>query len=226
MNHFELLMHFLRDRQTFLEQVYKGVKLEHKIVSLLVCSTTFLALYGGIIGSSSGWQQVLASAIKLPALYLITLMICLPTLYFFDVISGSTRTFRQYLTLLLGATAAISVMLFAFAPITLFFRVSINDYNFFTLLNVVIFAFTGFIGIQFFYKGMLFIAQQDSDDHPRRLTIMKAWLVLYGFVGSQLGWTLRPFFGAPGESFSIFRSLESNFYLQVLRMIGDALGLH
>ncbi|MDX2214370.1 MAG: hypothetical protein SFY66_13855 [Oculatellaceae cyanobacterium bins.114] len=226
MNHFAILMGFLRDRQLFLEEVYKGVRLEHKIISLLICSSGFIALYGAIIGSSSGWLQMLASAIKLPALYLITLLICLPTLYFFDVISGSRRTFGQYLALLLASTAAISILLFAFAPVTLFFRLSINDYLFFKLLNVAIFATTGLIGINFFYQGMAYIASQDHevDDNPHRVSIMKAWLVLYGFVGSQLGWTLRPFFGAPGEPVSLFREQNSNFYLHMLKTIADVLG--
>jgi hypothetical protein len=220
MNHFALMMDFLRDRQRFLEEVYKGIKIEHKIVSLLICSSTFLALYGGIIGFSGSWLQLLASAIKLPALYLITLVICLPTLYFFDVIiAGSSRTFGQYLVLLLAATSVISVTLAAFAPVTLFFHLFINDYSFFKLVNVAIFTLTGFTGVNFLYRSMLFVANQEANDNPQRLMIVKAWLILYGFVGSQLGWTLRPFFGAPNEPFSLFRNLESNFYLHVFKVI-------
>jgi hypothetical protein len=224
MNHFAIMMRFLRDRQVFLEEVYKGIRIESKIISLLICSSTFLALYGGIIGASSSWQQIFSSAIKLPALYLITLIICLPTLYFFDVVSGSKRTFGQYLALLLGATSVISIMLFAFAPVTLFFHLSINDYLFFKLINVLIFAITGFVGIHFFYRSMMYIAQQDLEN-PQRLRVVKGWLVLYGLVGSQLGWTLRPFFGAPNEPFALFRELESNFYLHMLKSIAEGLGL-
>ncbi|MBE9179089.1 actin-binding WH2 domain-containing protein [Oculatella sp. LEGE 06141] len=224
MNHFVIMMSFLRDRQRFLDEVYKGIHIETKVISLLICSSSFLALYGGIIGASSSWPQILASAIKLPALYLITLLICLPTLYFFDVVAGSNRTFGQYLALLLASTSVISIMLFAFAPVTLFFHLSVNDYLFFKLVNVLIFTLTGMIGINFFYRGIMYVASQDVGN-PNRSKIVKAWLVLYGLVGSQLGWTLRPFFGAPGEPFALFRNLESNFYLNVLKSIGEALGL-
>lgn len=224
MNYFALLMHFLRDRQTFLDEVYKGIKINQKVFSMLVCSTVFLAFYGIIIGLSSSWEQAIASAIKLPALYLITLLICLPTLYFFDVISGSTRTFGQYLALLLASTSVISVMLCAFAPIALFFHLSINDYVFFKLVNVLIFAFTGFLGINFFYKGMMAIASCDPETSPHQPSIMRGWLILYGFVGSQLGWSLRPFFGAPDQPFSLFREQESNFYFHVLKVIVEVLG--
>jgi hypothetical protein len=235
-------MGFLRDRQTFLEEVCKGKRIESKIISLMICSTILLAFYGAIVGFSNSWLQALTSAIKLPALYLITLLICLPALFFFEVISGSSRTFGQYLALLLASTSAISIMLFSFAPIALFFHLSLNDYLFFKFLNVAIFTLTGFIGVNFFYRGMVFITEYDArentsrvkvladeqpvKENPQRLQIVKIWLILYGFVGSQLGWTLRPFFGTPDQPFSLFRDLESNFYVHVFRMIMQSMGLN
>ncbi|MEP0793792.1 actin-binding WH2 domain-containing protein [Trichocoleus sp. DQ-A3] len=217
-------MYFLRDRQKFLEEISKGIRLENKIVSLLISSSAFFALYGAIIGSFSGGLQMVASAIKLPALYLITLAICLPTLYFFDVITGSKRSFGQYLALLLASMSIIGVMLFSFAPIILFFRLSINDYQFFQLLNVLVFTITGLIGINGFYRGMIFINDQDSDNPKKRTGMIRGWLVLYGFVGSQLGWTLRPFFGTPDKPFELFRNIESNFYFHIWHVISSALG--
>ncbi|MEL6555212.1 MAG: actin-binding WH2 domain-containing protein, partial [Cyanobacteria bacterium J06621_11] len=86
LNHFGVLIRLLRDRKTFLEEVRGEVKLNRKISSLLVASTCFFAVYGAIFGSFSGGLQIISSAIKLPALYLITLAICVPTLYFFDIL--------------------------------------------------------------------------------------------------------------------------------------------
>ena len=63
-------------------------KVESKILSLIIASSLFFAIYGAIIGASNGWQQMLVSTVKLPALYLLTLLICLPTLYFFDILFG------------------------------------------------------------------------------------------------------------------------------------------
>ncbi|MFP4007450.1 MAG: actin-binding WH2 domain-containing protein [Spirulinaceae cyanobacterium] len=226
MNYFAVLMRFLRDRTAFLEDIRNGKRLQKTITALLICSSVFFAFYGAIMGSYSGGLQMIASALKLPALYLITLLICLPSLFFFDIVAGSKRTFAQYLALLLSAMAAMSVMLFGFAPITLFFRLSISDYIFFQFLNLFVLAATGIVGVHFFYRGMLYLDEHDAEKPQYRLTILKSWLVLYGFVGSQLGWTLRPFFGAPGMEFQFFRQLESNFYLQVIRMIGNVLGVN
>lgn len=221
---FEVLMQLLRDRTAFLAEIEQQKNLDRKTVSLLFSSSIFLALYGAIIGSTNGVLQMLSSAFKLPALYLLTLIICLPTLYFFDVIFGSKRTFNQYLALLMATMAMISVMLFGFAPVTLFFRLSIDDFNFFRLLNVAVLALTGVIGVKFFYRSMLALIDKNTESAANRYKLITAWLFLYGFVGSQLGWTLRPFFSTPGTSFALFREIESNFYVEVIKIIGAFLG--
>jgi len=226
MNHFNVVMTLLRERQQFLEEIKTGVKLKSKLIGLLVSSTIFFGIYGAIIGSSSSPLQALISAVKLPALYLLTLIICFPTLYFFNVMFGSKRTFQQYLTLLMTAMAMISVLMFGFAPVALFFLLSTNDYNFFLLLNVIIMAITGGLGVKFFYEGMQYFSLEDTEGKELRLNILKFWLALYAFVGTQLGWTLRPFFGSPGIPFQLLRERESNFYVSLLNSIGSLLGLN
>ena len=225
---FNVLMQLLRDRNVFLNEIEQNKYIDKKIISLLISSSLFFALYGAIVGSTHGGLQIISSAFKLPALYLLTLLICLPTLYFMDIVLGSKRTFGQYLALLLASMAMISVMLFGFAPVTLFFRLSIDDYWFFLLLNIVVLGFTGFVGVRFFYKSMQTLMQKEKEQtiSPNRHKLIKAWLFLYGFVGSQLGWTLRPFVGTPNESFALFREIESNFYIQVVYIIGKVFGLH
>src|SRR4028118_432143 len=138
--YFSVLIELLRDRSLFLEEIRSGVKLETKNTALLLCSSIFFAVYGAIIGSSHSWMQALSSAVKLPALYLITLIICFPTLYFFNILFGSKKTFGQHFPMLLTSVSVISVLLFSFAPITLFFLISTFNYQFFMLLNVAIFA--------------------------------------------------------------------------------------
>ena len=225
---FDVLMQLLRDRDAFLAEIENNKHLDRKIISLLISSSLFMALYGAIVGSTHGGLQIISSAFKLPALYLLTLLICLPTLYFMDIVLGSKKTFGQYLALLLASMGMISVMLFGFAPVTLFFRLSIDDYWFFLLLNIVVLAFTGLIGIKFFYKSMMELIPAESSEKKsnNRHTLIKSWLLLYGFVGSQLGWTLRPFVGSPDEPFALFREIESNFYIQVVKIVGKVLGVH
>ena len=125
--------------------------------------------------------------------------------------------------LLMASMAMISVMLFGFAPVTLFFRLSINDYNFFRLLNIVVLSLTGVIGVKFFYRAMISLIEKEEESSPNRRKLITGWLFLYGFVGSQLGWTLRPFFSSPNSPFALFREIESNFYVEVVKIIGALL---
>lgn len=222
--YFTVLIGLLRDRSAFLEEIRSGVKLDAKNTALIICSSLFFAVYGAIIGSSHSLAQAASSAVKLPALYLITLIICFPTLYFFNVLFGSKKTFGQHFAMLLTAVSVISVLLFSFAPITLFFLISSSNYQFYKLLNVAVFSITGFIGIKFLYQGMRSMAKEDTEGVETRMSVLRFWLILYAFVGTQLAWTLRPFFGSPKAPFELFRHLQGNFYLDIAQAIGEIFG--
>lgn len=218
MNYFSTIIPLLRDRKDFLEEIYQGVGLKSKITALLISSSCCFAIYGAIIGAFHSPMQVVSSAIKLPALYLITLLICLPTLYIFNALFGSQQSISQHLAFLLTSVSAIAILLCGFAPVTLFFLITVNDYNFFVLLNVAIFALTGIIGVSFLYQVMKPAVDSKGQGGKVRTNILRFWLVLYGFVGSQLGWTLRPFFGSPGQ-FELFRAREGSFFSGVLNAL-------
>ncbi|PSB02180.1 actin-binding WH2 domain-containing protein [Merismopedia glauca] len=242
MNYFTNLIYLLRDSEKFWLEISQNIKIKQKIYTLLIASTILFAIYGAIIGSTHSWMQMLSSAVKLPALYLITLAICLPTLYFFDVLFGSKLNIGQYAALLLSNIAVVSVLLFALAPVTIFILISSPNYRFFLLLNVAIFAITGFFGIKLFYQGVGFLNHRNEDVKQEealvketlpleisassdlaknsaqvRKSLMRVWLILYGLVGSQMAWTLRPFVNASGEHFELIRKIESNFYIEVFK---------
>jgi uncharacterized membrane protein len=222
---FGILLSLLRDRQGFLEEISQGVRLQSKISALFVSSSICFAIYGAIIGASHSWAQALSGAIKLPVFYLLTLIICFPTLFFFNVLFGSRSSFQQHFVVLLTAIAVMSVLLFSLAPVTLFFMITApNSYQFFKLLNVLIFGITGIFGVKFLYEGMQLLSHQDEVGKKTRTSILRSWLFLYAFVGVQLGWFLRPFFGSPGSKFELFRTVGGNFYLDIVAAISQILG--
>jgi hypothetical protein len=45
--------------------------------------------------------------------------------------------------------------------------------------------------------------------------------VVYGLVGAQMGWVMRPFIGSPDLPFELFRTTESNFFGNVMKTISD-----
>jgi hypothetical protein len=223
--HFGVLISLLRDRQSFLEEIRQEVRLQSKISALFVSSSICFAIYGAIIGASHSWAQALSGAIKLPAFYLLTLIICFPTLFFFNILFGSRSSFQQHFVVLLTSMSVISVLLFSLAPVTLFFMITAPEsYQFFKLLNVLIFGITGIFGIKFLYEGMQLLSEKEEVGKKTRTTILRSWLFLYAFVGMQLGWFFRPFFGAPGSKFELFRAVAGNFYLDIVAAISEILG--
>ena len=61
-------------------------------------------------------------------------------------------------------------------------------------------------------------------ERPPSMSLLYVWIVLFGFVGTQLGWTLRPIFGDPGKPFALFRDIDGTFYADIMRTIGHLLG--
>lgn len=60
-----------------------------------------------------------------------------------------------------------------------------------------------------------------ADERSGSMGLLYVWILLFGFVGTQLAWTLRPFFGAPTEEFALFRNIEGNFYAEIFKTIGQ-----
>ena len=61
-------------------------------------------------------------------------------------------------------------------------------------------------------------------ERPTRMTLVYIWILLFGFVGTQLAWTLRPFFGDPDAPFALFREISGTFYGDILSTIGALFG--
>lgn len=214
-----------RDRYTFFAEIREEIDLRGKIISLLLASTIFLALYGGVMGASNSVPQVISSAVKLPILFLITLFICAPSLYFFNILFGSKQSILQNIALILTAMTTTAVLLVSLAPVTLFFLTTTSGYQFFKLLNVSIFAVAGAMGLVFLKQGFEHSVDADNEEGRgarRRLFVL--WMLLYGFVGTQMAWTLRPFMGAPTEPFMIVRQVGGNFYADVIHSLISLFG--
>lgn len=226
MNHLAIIETILRNRYRFFADIREGIDIPHKISALLLSAILFFALYGAVIGSSHSLWQALSSAAKLPAVFLITLVVSLPTLYFFNVLFGANLSLSQNFALILTAITITAVLLLSFAPVTLFFLITTSNYQFFKLLNVGIFAITGSIGVRFLAQGMDMIGgvEAEVEGVQARRRLMRFWILLYAFVGTQLAWTLRPFFGAPGLPFELFRNLGGTFYADIFAALGEILG--
>jgi hypothetical protein len=58
----------------------------------------------------------------------------------------------------------------------------------------------------------------------KALAVFQMWVVVFGVVGAQMSWILRPFVGSPDMPFSWFRARESNFFVDVAKSLVELLG--
>ncbi len=222
---FAIVEHILRDRTAHFGAIGDNQDLHSKISDMLIVSLLGMGLFGAAMGLIGGLPWMLASIVKLPLLFLTSMFLCLPTLYYFSLLFGSRLTFSQTIAILLTALTVTSVLNLGFGFISLFFRFSGSNYAFMVVLNVLMLAVSGSAGLIFLVQGVLYLEQSDPPEHVSlwhwlsyfvtggvRSMVLVSWIWLFGIVGTQMGWTLRPFFGAPGTSFVLMRPVNSNFY--------------
>jgi hypothetical protein len=122
-------------------------------------------LLGAVYGFFMGWfavasrdpptyAQVLASAVKLPALFLLTLVVTFPSLYVFSALTGCRLSFLAVLRLL-AATIVVNLAVAAsMGPILGFFTLSTKSYAFMVVLNVALLAVAGCVGLGFLLQTL------------------------------------------------------------------------
>jgi hypothetical protein len=211
----------------------------------------------GTGAAAMGYQQLGASAVKVPALFFLTLVVTFPSLYVFNALVGSRLSLGSLLRLLVAALGVMMALLASFGTIVVFFAVSTDSYAFMVLLNVVLFAVAGALGLGFLLQTLhrLYNAQIVAPTAPPVVSspgesyssspelpepgaleqlegqvssrnvrsVFRIWVLVFGLVGAQMGWVMRPFIGDPSKPFTFFRQRESNFFEDVLRKTGELL---
>ena len=173
-------------------------------------------------------RSIVITAIKVPVLFLSTMMFCLPALYFFSL--ALLRTPLRMMQVLVVVLAGISVsgfLLLGLAPVTLFFVLTSTNYEFFQLLAVAFVGLSASIGVYFLWRGMT-LMETGGDPAVSRLgrRILALWIFLYAFVGTQMTWRLSPFIGKPEDPFYLIKPSRDNFYVDVAHAIQGALVGH
>jgi len=225
---FSLLDSILRRRDEFFGLIFEGVHFTPLIRSFVLAILSLSALYGLTMGASSlssgidhGFLQMISSAAKVPVLYLLTLVVCYPVLFIVLVLMGSRLSLLQTFALILLALTLNSVLLAAFAPIIAFFILTGSSYEFVKLLHVLVMTFSGFWAMTTLWQGLREMCEKSNLYPKKAIRILQIWILIFGFVGTQMAWSLRPFVGSPDRPFEVFRAgQEGNFYTGVLHSIG------
>jgi hypothetical protein len=287
---FKHLDDLLRGRKTSPDRLAEGkveLSLRMFVPLVIVLGLTygfFMGWYAIFSRDPASYEQWLASTVKLPLLFLLTLLVTFPSLYVFNALVGCRLSFAATLRLLVGAIAVNVAVAASLGPILGFFTFSTtgnNSYPFMILLNVVLLAIGGFVGLAFLLHtlrrlawtpasrrypppsdldgtnlpGELAKRRQSSEDSPNAADpsgsesspngvgpldhvyddvpeqalgtargIFQIWVIIYGLVGAQMGWLLRPFIGSPNMDFQWFRPRSGNFFQAVFQHIQNLFG--
>jgi hypothetical protein len=213
-----------------------------------------MGLYAVATRAPASPMQMIACAVKVPALFFLTLVVTFPSLYVFSALLGVRLNPKDTLRLILVPITVNLAVLASLGTITAFFTLSTTSYHFMTLLNVVFFTVSGVIGLKILLTMLSRLEEaqrpravpgpisspadsagppepakaptlsRPQDDTVARATF-RVWVVIYALVGAQMGWILRPFIGAPNLPFAWFRHREANIFIAVIRTIQTLLGL-
>lgn len=178
-------------------------------------------IYGIMMGIYHSIAQALLSAIKVPLLFLVTLLICIPTLHFMGLILGSRLKLQQTISILVYAISITCVVLASFAPISLFFILSHSSYKFVMILHVLFFGFSGMTGLYYVRKNFHLLASLSStNEETSRFSklILPVWMLLYMFVGCQMAYLLSPFVGTD-QQLILFTNSDYNFFTYLFQKI-------
>jgi hypothetical protein len=181
--------------------------------------------YGAVMGTFGGFGgdriwQITFSATKVPLLLVATFAISLPSFFVLNSLFGVRADFAEVLRALLAAQAGLTLILAALAPYTAFWYASFTGYQPAVLFNALMFGIASLAAqwlLRRYYRPLI------ARNRRHRL-LLRTWLVLYAFVGIQMGWILRPFVGAPSMPVQFFREETwGNAYVIVARMIWNVI---
>jgi hypothetical protein len=208
-----------------------------------------MGVYGMLRPDGAEWRLMAAGAVKVPSLLFLTVLVTFPSLYVFNTLLGSRLRFTELLRLVVYALSVMIAVLAAFGPIVAFFSVSTTSYPFVLLLNVAVFAVAGAFGVGFLHTTLVRLLRVRStppppppvqpsegepprpvaqpvraDQRPKVSTVFYVWMVMFGVVGAQMGWVLRPFVGSPHLPFAWLRPREASFFEAVAQSLRALLG--
>ncbi len=178
--------------------------------------------YGFTVGLWRGFDLALYVAFKTPLLLFFTLLLTGLLNGILGLLLGTNIGFRQSILCQLLAFSLASIVLAALAPITFFLALeapavdspqAATSHSFYLLTHTAIIGLGGFLAVTRLF-GL--ICSLTPNLRAAKITLL-SWLASNAFVGSQLSYLLRPFFGSPNLEIEFLRQNPFNgtFYQAV-----------
>ena len=155
---------------------------------LIAVSIVFAAFYGLIVGSFSGGVQWWAAPAKVAGGMVVTAAICLPSLYIFACLCGSTARLHEVAGALGGLLALLTLLLIGFAPVAWLFSQSTESVAMMGFFHLLFWAVAARFGIRFLLSAFRQFGLRSE-------TGLNTWVIIFLLVSLQMTSALRPIIG-------------------------------
>jgi len=174
------------------------------IAGMLFVAVVCSLIYGVVVGSFSGHEQWWAAPVKISVGLLISMLICLPSLYIFACLSGSQARLAEMFGLVVGLVMLMTVLLVGFAPVAWLFSQSTESLAWMGALHLIFWLVSTIFGLRFLNAGF-------AQSNARSNAGLNTWIAIFMLVMLQMSTALRPLVGRadrflPGEG-------EKKFFL-------------
>ncbi|HEY5895214.1 MAG TPA: hypothetical protein VIT91_18490 [Chthoniobacterales bacterium] len=159
-------------------------------ISTILAIVAFLALavYGLVIGTFSGGDQLLAATWKVGLGGFASAIICLPSLFIFASLSGANVTIRGIVGTLAATLALAALLLIGFAPVAWIFSQSTESLVFIGTLHLCFWLIGLGVGLRLLGMMLKLLGLADRFH-------MKVWIAIFVLVSLQMTTALRPLIG-------------------------------
>lgn len=187
--------------------------------------------YGFTMGLWQGWEMASYVGIKLPLVIFATLLINGMINGMLAMALGSGIGFRQSIQFLLAGFGLMSIILASLSPITFFMALHAPEpgdpgakqwHSVTLLIHTLMIAYAGIIS----HRSLLGHVRGFANTPALGTRTFFAWLAGNLFVGAQISWIMRPFFGSPGLEVQFLRDhpMNGSFYDTVFFALKNILG--
>ncbi len=155
--------------------------------NLLLVTLVSSAIYGLVVGTFSGGQQLWAAPAKIAGGLLLSALICLPSLYIFSCISGAKVRLGEVCGLFAAFLALMTILLIGFAPVAWVFSQSTASVAVMGGLHLIFWFIATCFGLRLLERGF--------HHHGTQGGMMRIWIAIFLLVAMQMTTALRPIVG-------------------------------
>lgn len=181
-------------------------------------------LYGAAFGSFHSGTQAVIAAIKMPLLFVGTLVVSGTVNAMLAQVLGTGLRPRQTWACTLAALSVSGAILGALSPVVVFFLLSLpradaargDQYGLLLASMTALIAFAGILGMATLLRNL----QQLAQAQPLRIFVL--WIGTAGLTGCQLSWWISPFLARPELPVMLWNpdAFSGNFFEYLFRSLG------